>query len=91
MDSPLKSMSQKESEWESRWEKEIPCICSDFAQQEDVGCDAHGEASLLIRRFIKKEIEKRDIHTGELVHKDRKVAVNFIIKKYMNDFYGNPN
>lgn len=51
-------MSQKESEWESRWEKEIPCICSDFAQQEDVGCDAHGEASLLIRRFIKKEIEK---------------------------------
>lgn len=41
--------------------------------------------------IIKKEVEKRDIHTGELVHKDRKVAVNFIIKKYMNDFYGNPN
>jgi hypothetical protein len=41
--------------------------------------------------IIKKEIEKRDIHTGELIHKDRKVAVNFIIKKYMIDFYGNPN
>ena len=42
-------------------------------------------------RSIKKEIEKRDIHTGELIHKDRKVAVNFIIKKYMIDFYGNPS
>lgn len=41
--------------------------------------------------IIKREVEKRDIHTGELVHKDRKTAVNFIINKYMKDYYGNPN
>jgi hypothetical protein len=41
--------------------------------------------------IIKKEVEKRDIHTGNLIHKDRKTAVNFIINKYMKDYYGNPN
>ena len=40
--------------------------------------------------IIEKEVKKRDIHSGGLVHKDRTTAVNFIINKYMKDFYGNP-
>lgn len=40
--------------------------------------------------IIEKEIKKRDIHTGNLVHKDRSTAVKHIISTYMTDFYGNP-
>jgi hypothetical protein len=40
--------------------------------------------------IIDKELKKRNIHTGELIHKDRSKAVKYIIQKYMSEYYGNP-
>jgi len=40
--------------------------------------------------IIEKEVKKRNVRTGDLVHKDYAVAYNFVIDNYMKDFYGNP-
>lgn len=39
--------------------------------------------------IVEKELKKRNIRTGELIHKDRNKAVESIIQGYMQDYYGN--
>ena len=39
--------------------------------------------------IVEKELKKRNIRTGELIHKDRNKAVESLIQGYMNDYYGN--
>jgi len=39
--------------------------------------------------IVDKELKKRNIRTGELIHKDRNKAVESIIQGYMQDYYGN--
>jgi hypothetical protein len=39
--------------------------------------------------IVERELKKRNIRTGELIHKDRNKAVESIIQGYMTDYYGN--
>lgn len=40
--------------------------------------------------IVEKELKKRVLRTGALVHTDRTKATEFIISKYISDYYGNP-
>lgn len=40
-------------------------------------------------RIVDKELKRRDILTGDFVHKDRVKAVESLVNQYMIDYYGN--
>lgn len=40
--------------------------------------------------IVKKEVSKRNIRTGELIHPSQEVAVNKLVQEYINLYYGNP-
>ena len=39
--------------------------------------------------IVKKELAKKHLYSGELKHKNHKEAVNFLVKNYINLYYGN--
>ncbi len=41
--------------------------------------------------IITREVNKIDVVSGRLIHKDRNTAFKFLVDKYMKDFYGNQN
>lgn len=40
-------------------------------------------------KVVDRELKKRNIRTGELIHKDRAKAVESLISDYMKEYYGN--
>lgn len=38
---------------------------------------------------VKAEVDRKDIHTGKLVYASHKHAVDFLMKEYIKDYYGN--
>ena len=40
-------------------------------------------------RIVDKELKRRDIRTGNFIHKDRVKAVESLIQTYIEDYYGN--
>ena len=39
--------------------------------------------------IVKRELQKKNLYTGELKHKDHKAAVNSLVNNYIGTYYGN--
>lgn len=42
-------------------------------------------------RILNRELKRKDLYSGRPIHKDRAGAINFLIRDYMNRYYGNPD
>lgn len=69
-------------------DKDMKKVKGDFSAKEfQMAVEAYLQDN---EKLVSRETTKRELRSGKLVHKSRAIAVDFLVAKYMKDFYGNP-